>query len=167
VAFYLRKDKLTTFDGGTTVDDAWRAQAKGAFTLRPGEESLSVFEAEDDHACDLVAAALALANQQERPVDILKISREELERFGTVERDGQGDTPIAAVNACHASLHTTQEQLTALAEHLRQQGRKVERRKWREHVLPVLLKTDPASLVGGAAPAAAVWLEALKAKRPR
>lgn len=165
--FYIRKDKLTTFDGSTAVDESWRERAKGAFCLREGESSISVYETDTDDECDLVAAALTLKKCEPKPVDFVRISREELAAFGEIDADGAGDTPIAAVNARHVSLHTTQEKLTALAEELRRKGRKADRRKWKDHVLPKILATDPATLIGPDAPAAIEWIKDLQAARTR
>lgn len=165
MSFYLRKVKASGWDGNTTVDDEWRARGAADLRLRPLEEALSVFEANSDDERNRTAAAIALGNREARPIVYLEISEEELREVGRLERDGNGDTPLADVNKRHVSLYASPASLVQLAEKLRSSGRAAVRLGWADVILPVLREIDPDALVGHEAEQSASWLR--ERTRPR
>lgn len=162
MSFFLRKVRGTAWDGETLVDDTWRAQAHKDFTLRVDEESWSLFEANTSEERLLVAAAFTLRSREKRPVDLLEIPEEVLAQYGSIDRDGQGDTPLPAANKLHVSLHTDNGRLAQLADALRARGAKATRYAWGDSILPTLRGVDPTTLEGESAAESAEWLKSVK-----
>ncbi len=99
----LRLTKQTVWSG-EAPDAARREGALETFRRRDEDtDGVSVFEVKDERERELVIAAIACMRNNDRPVDVIEVSREVLETYGKVA-PSDGTTPIPAVNRMHRSL---------------------------------------------------------------
>lgn len=155
--YFLRKVRQSVWDGGTTVDTAWWDEAKKYFSLKEQEPAWSLYEANTDEDKRLLLAALALQVQGKDPIDLLTVPDDLIRQYGTVTKDGQGNTPLASANALHVSLETDNYRLQNLAQCLRLQGTTAHRYKWKQDVLKAIRETAQEPCIGETAEAAKAW----------
>lgn len=161
MSFFLRKVSGAPWDGAKDVSPEWQGKARKDFSLRPGEESFSIYEATTEAERARTATAFALERRDKKPIDLLEVSEAELTAIGRLERDGDGAMCLADVNARHCSLHATQEALLALVDTLRAAGRNHQRFRWKDDLLPALRALDHGELVGDERDEVRTWIESV------
>lgn len=111
-------------------------------------DGLSVFEVETEEQRGTVVAAIACDRQNMSRVDLMEVSREQVESYGPIERTpAQGNTALPAANELHRSLDWDAPTLRRFAEDLFD-GRR-EPREYAPAVVRALVRNlDPATLVG-------------------
>jgi hypothetical protein len=155
----LRLTKQTIWSG--EPPDAGRREG-AVLTFRRREEDtdgISVFEVADDAERELVVAAIACERANEKPVDLLEVPREILERYGRIDPT-EGTTFVPAANALHRSLNWDAETLERLADELFE-SRAAARRYKVPEVRAAVRKLEVDALLGEEAKA---FVRELKAK---
>jgi len=114
----LRLTKQTVWSGAP-ADAARRDEAVKTFQRREEDtDGLSVYEIENDAERELVIAAVACDRLNEKkPIDLLEVPRELVERYGAIEVT-EGTTHVPAANKLHRSLDWDAATLEHLAESL-------------------------------------------------
>ena len=102
MSYLLRRTRKAAWVGATRDrDDAVREFARS----EADTDGLSVFEVESDEQREAVVAAIACERQNTGRIDIIEVAREEVERFGRVDRTpDKGTTSVPAANRLHCSL---------------------------------------------------------------
>lgn len=124
----LRLTKLSVWTG--QPDPQQRAAAIDAFRRRDVDtDGLSLFEYETTDDLNTILGAIACMRETvDKPIDLLHIEREVIERIGGIDVT-DGDTPVPRANKLHRSLNWSESELIKLAEQLFDGKQKAKRYK--------------------------------------
>lgn len=121
MGFLLRRTRKAVWVGDGRDREAAVREFERSETDTDG---LSLFEVETDERRTTVVAAVACERQKTSRVDLMEVTREEVEAYGPVVRTpDKGTTAVPAANALHCSLDWDGATLRRLAESLFDQER--------------------------------------------
>jgi hypothetical protein len=149
MAYLLRQTRQTAWTGDAEVTEDRRAAAHATFSLRDVDtDGVSMYATANDQQERLVVAAYA-CQKKEGPnkLDLLRLTDEEVERFGFVTRE-HGTMAVRSVNPLHRVLAWTPELLRQLVEDLLARGTRTKRYPIRE-VTNAVAELDPEDVDEG------------------
>jgi hypothetical protein len=144
MGFLLRRTRKAVWVGDGRDREAAVREFERSETDTDG---LSLFEVEPEEQRIAVVAAIACERQNTSRVDLMEVTREELEVYGPVVRSpDKGTSPVPAANALHCSLDWDSATLRRLAESLFDQER-APREYGAQAVRAAVQSIDPDTLV--------------------
>jgi hypothetical protein len=116
MSFLLRRTRKSVWVG----DARNREEAAQEFQRSEQDtDGLSIYEVENDEERRSVAAGVACQRGNCSRIDFIEISREVVERYGTISSTPKnGTTPVPKANAMHCSLDWDNATLRRMAEYI-------------------------------------------------
>lgn len=144
MGFLLRRTRKAVWVGDGRDREAAAREFERSETDTDG---LSLFEVETEEQRITVVVAIACERQNTSRVDLMEVTREEVEAYGPVVRSpDKGTTAVPAANALHCSLDWDGATLRRLAESLFDQERSP-REYVAQAVRAAVQSVDPNTLV--------------------